>query len=337
MPEDWARIGHHLPIGGWRTLLFLGVLVMATALPPVQVDLGPQLGLLVEGAPPVFEAARDNAEKARTEKTEDVSSSTAVAERFKAGLAKAKEEFSQAIAAAIKLDRAREMASHEANMLRGEAERARQELSLALAEIRHLKAANAKLEQQVASLQVEVKSATGPARQPQQIPGFPDVPGANGVSPARNAQVLSDPVEHEAPPAVSLSSATTRATAPERAAKAGSGQPAAKAPKLARGNSDKPPSEVGSGLADLHVSIKALNNLEGGGTGNDLFYDIESVSGRAVHINATHAWHALPSIAKETYLDTLLESWVAARGGDGPGVVRIVDPSGRVLIQKSSP
>jgi hypothetical protein len=55
-----------------------------------------------------------------------------------------------------------------------------------------------------------------------------------------------------------------------------------------------------------------------------------------VNINATPAWDALPPFAKQTYLDSLLHDWVALQGGNGPAVVRIVDPSGRVLVEKSS-
>jgi hypothetical protein len=33
----------------------------------------------------------------------------------------------------------------------------------------------------------------------------------------------------------------------------------------------------------------------------------------------------------------LLDYWVAARGGEGRAVVRIVDQSGRVLVEKSTP
>jgi hypothetical protein len=337
MPKDSARKGHHLPIGRPRTLLLLSVLVMASALPPVQVDPGSQFDVLVEGAPPEAEAAMDNGEEARAEGAKTANRSGAEAEHLKAGLAEAKEQLSQATAAAIKLERARGRASNEANMLRGEAELARQELSLALAEIRHLKAANAKLEKQVVSLLADARSATELTGQTRKLPNLPDLAGSEGAYLPRKPHAMPDPVEYEAPAVVTLSSAITQPTAPERAAEIGSGQPTADSPELPMVSSEDATLETGSGLANFHASIEALNDLERGGTGTDLFSNVEAVSGRAVHINATPAWDTLPPIAKQTYLDMLLDNWVAARGGKGPAVVRIVDQSGQVLIEKSSP
>jgi hypothetical protein len=98
---------------------------------------------------------------------------------------------------------------------------------------------------------------------------------------------------------------------------------------------DAATTETGSGLAAFQASIQTLNKLERRVTGIDLFSGVKAMGGRAVHINATPAWDALSPFAKQTYLDTLLHDWVAAQGEHGPVVVRIVDPSGRVLLEKS--
>jgi hypothetical protein len=87
----------------------------------------------------------------------------------------------------------------------------------------------------------------------------------------------------------------------------------------------------------LQRSIEVLNELELSTEGVNLFSGIASVDGRTVHVGATPAWDALPAVGKQSYLDSLLDLWVAAQGGQGPAAVRIVDPSGRVLAEKSEP
>jgi hypothetical protein len=97
------------------------------------------------------------------------------------------------------------------------------------------------------------------------------------------------------------------------------------------------PAEADSRLVGFNASIEALNELELSTEGVDLFSGIASVDGRTVHVGATAAWNTLPTVGKQSYLDALLDYWVAAQGGQGPAVVRIVDPSGRVLVEKSAP
>jgi hypothetical protein len=60
------------------------------------------------------------------------------------------------------------------------------------------------------------------------------------------------------------------------------------------------------------------------------------VNGREVHVGTTAAWDSLPPVGQQSYVESLLEYWVAARGG-GPAVVRVVDRSGRVLVERSRP
>jgi hypothetical protein len=253
------------------------------------------------------------------------------ADRYRTELAEIEQQLSRAAAAAIKS--ARE-AADEANMLRSEAEWARQELSVAHAEIRRLEIANAEFERLLVSLQAEARLAREPG--PQQISDLPEVVGAERPSHADHLQSGPDPVEYEEPAAGALPPART-STGLEHAAEAGVDQPNASEFPVAVAEPDATTSDTESALADLHASVQALNALERGESGIDLFSDIESVSGGAVHISATQGWNALPPIARQTYLDMLLEDWVAAQGGNGPAVVRILDQHGQVLREKSSP
>jgi hypothetical protein len=97
------------------------------------------------------------------------------------------------------------------------------------------------------------------------------------------------------------------------------------------------PAEADSRLAGFHANVEALNELELSTEGVNLFSGIASVNGRTVHVRATGAWDSLPAVGKQSYLDALLVYWASAQGGKGPAVVRIVDPSGRVLAEKSEP
>jgi hypothetical protein len=54
-----------------------------------------------------------------------------------------------------------------------------------------------------------------------------------------------------------------------------------------------------------------------------------------VRVSTTAAWQNMPPVGQRTYLDTLFDLWRLAKEGNGPTVVRIVDPSGRVLLEKS--
>ena len=366
-------LGHYLPVRPLRTLSFLSLLVMASALLP-QVDSGPDLqrfqaarpdseqrpeqdrqalpadlnGILeatratleelVEAAAKVAADAERRDEEVRRLKQENERLAAelrrgAEAERLKTELAEAREQLSHAIAAVSEVQRARQASLNEANMLRGEAERARQELIATKAEIQRLMIANTELEKRVISTEAapEIQKI---AKLNADLFG---VARSEGAFPPRNPELMPSPVEPKEPAAAALSSARTQAPPPERADETGAGQPTANAPELPTVGPDEATLETGSGLADFHAAIQVLNDLERRSGGVDLFSDIASVSARAVNINATPAWDALPPLAKQTYLDSLLDDWIATQGGNGPAVVRIVDPSGRVLIEKSSP
>jgi hypothetical protein len=54
-----------------------------------------------------------------------------------------------------------------------------------------------------------------------------------------------------------------------------------------------------------------------------------------VHVSATAAWQSIPPANQRSYLNFLFDLWASAQAGNSPAVVRIVDPSGRVLLEKS--
>jgi hypothetical protein len=54
-----------------------------------------------------------------------------------------------------------------------------------------------------------------------------------------------------------------------------------------------------------------------------------------VHVSATSAWQSIPPAGQRSYLNSLFDLWSVAQDKSGPAVVRIVDSSGRVLLEKS--
>jgi hypothetical protein len=182
-----------------------------------------------------------------------------------------------------------------------------------------------------------------PPLEPGPAPGLLLVEGEPPVSPAE-AAVAPTPqpkpalvVDEHATPA---RSAIAQPSVPQPTSKTDASQSAdsrseRSGTELSMEAPTAPPAEANSRLAGFRADIKVLNELELSTEGVNLFSGIASVNGRTVDVGATAAWDSLPAIGKKSYLDSLLVYWAFAQGGEGPAVVRIVDPSGRVLAEKS--
>ncbi|MGH6912433.1 MAG: hypothetical protein ACREH3_01845, partial [Geminicoccales bacterium] len=94
--------------------------------------------------------------------------------------------------------------------------------------------------------------------------------------------------------------------------------------------------EHAGGLEQFRETVQYLNGRALQVAGVDLFTEVEAVAGDTVQVGTTAAWASMPAAGQESYLNTLLDRWLAARGG-GPASVRIVDPGGRVVLEKSRP
>lgn len=262
------------------------------------------------------------------------------AEERQAELAQAKEQLDQAAGVAVAAERARQAAIRGAEILRSEAEGAREELTAAKEGSANLKAANADLGKELASMQMDSRSATETARlnlalmeerlselnaaldRVRSHESMP--PGPEAVEDDRTAAI--EPPSHTAGPG-----------APERAGESGAGQPDDGAVTTATVEPDKAPSDDEAALERFRADIQVLNKLEVNTAGLNLFSGIEKVAGGEVRVVATSAWEALPAIGQESYLNSLLEAWVAVQRGNGPAVVRAVDSNGEVLVEKSRP
>jgi hypothetical protein len=295
------------------------------------------------------ETAVAEAEKARVELAAQLEAAGA-AERLSSELAALKEQLGQAAGAAVEAERARQAASEEAESLRRATARAQDELIAANAEIASLRIANAELEEEMASWRASSTTAIETARQNL-------VMMEEKIAQLNTALALTPPVQatpaavraprkpaapEDQPPAATGAPAIAQPGAPGTPGGAGAELPteSARAPsgtELSTAGPAAAPGQADSRLSDFQAKIQALNDLELSTEGIDLFSGIASVKGRTVHVAATTAWDALPAVGKESYLDSLLDHWVAAQVGPGPAVVRIVDPDGRVLVEKSQP
>jgi hypothetical protein len=92
----------------------------------------------------------------------------------------------------------------------------------------------------------------------------------------------------------------------------------------------------GSGLSRFEANVQYLNSRALEAAGADLFSGIEAAGEGVVHVGTTEAWRNIPPAGQRSYLNSLFDLWTVAQEGSGPAVVRIVDASGRVLLEKSS-
>jgi hypothetical protein len=90
-------------------------------------------------------------------------------------------------------------------------------------------------------------------------------------------------------------------------------------------------------LARFRQSVDYLNSRAVSVAGVDLFTTVEAVGEGVVQVAATEAWSAIPPAGQQSYVNTLLDRWAAARGHGGPIRVQIVDPDGQVLLESTRP
>jgi hypothetical protein len=179
-----------------------------------------------------------------------------------------------------------------------------------------VRTANLELEKLIDSLVAD--SASGTARSDEAAPS----PGPN-AEPER-VEEKRDAAASQAPPSSAQSAAIeVRAD-----------RPTDSATDLSMAGPIEPPLAE-SGIELFSANLQLLNKLELNTGGSDLFSGIEAAEGSEVRVGTTAAWDKLPSVGQDAYVKTLLNYWVSARGGKGPAVVRLVNASGQVLVEKS--
>ena len=90
-------------------------------------------------------------------------------------------------------------------------------------------------------------------------------------------------------------------------------------------------------LARFRDSVDYLNSRSTSIAGVDLFDQVKAVGDGVVQVGATDAWSSIPPGNQQSYANTLLDRWAAARGYSGAAVVQIVGPNGKVLLESRKP
>ena len=279
------------------------------------------------------EAAEATVEKTRLEMQQAVERSGAEAERLNSELAAAKAELGEATTAAVEAERARQLAVRDAQQLRGDTERTNAELVAARNEIDRVKAANGGLEQQIASLSAESKSAMDSARQTlilmeQKIGELSTALVGAGLTETTPAPAPK--LNAEAVAAATATPSGGMRSAPQKPGDTSRADIAEPGPAAAPAQADD-----AAGLARFDANVSYLNRRASETSGADLFSGIESQGDGVVHVSTTAAWQKIPPAGQQSYLNSLFDLWTVAQEGSGPAVVRIIDPSGRVLLERS--
>lgn len=148
---------------------------------------------------------------------------------------------------------------------------------------------------------------------------------------------VSQPAAAEAAPEVARAAPQPEAiqpALPEVAAPGPRPEQAALAPLLVEPAAAPLASEL-VGLAQFRESVTYLNSRAVAVGGVDLFTGVEALGGGTVQVATTDAWTTVPPAGQESYVNTLVDRWAAARGGEGPAQVQIVDPRGAVVMERA--
>ena len=155
--------------------------------------------------------------------------------------------------------------------------------------------------------------------------------GGQGAAPGAVEGAATAPGEVAviAPEAATSSSATLPAAG--QPAVPAAGAPATIEPAAA------PLHDEAAELARFQQSVDYLNSRAIAVAGVGLFTEVESGGGGVVQVAATEAWSSIPPAGQQSYANTLLDRWAAARGYGGPVSVQIVAPDGQVLLERTQP
>jgi len=90
-------------------------------------------------------------------------------------------------------------------------------------------------------------------------------------------------------------------------------------------------------LARFRETVSYLNERAVAIAGADLFSEVKPGAEGVVQVVATEAWSTIPPAGRQSYANTLLDRWAAAKEGAGPVAVQIIDPNGEVVMEKTQP
>ncbi len=95
--------------------------------------------------------------------------------------------------------------------------------------------------------------------------------------------------------------------------------------------SDQEPAAVKS----FRDTVSELNSRAVSVAGISLFDDVRSTGGGAVQVLATETWANVPEAGQTSYMNALFDRWQSVANGLGPLSLQIVDPSGKIMMERS--
>jgi Bacterial SH3 domain len=90
-------------------------------------------------------------------------------------------------------------------------------------------------------------------------------------------------------------------------------------------------------IARFRETVSYLNERAATLAGAELFAKVEPGPEGAMRVVATETWSSLPPAGRQSYANTLLDRWAAAKESAGPAILQIVDSSGEVVMEKTRP
>lgn len=124
------------------------------------------------------------------------------------------------------------------------------------------------------------------------------------------------------------------------AAERATGEPALPSVRTSQPPTDTAAAEAtdaSEALTRFRSSVSTLNERALAAAGVELFAGVEPSDDGTVRVLVTDAWNMVPEAGQRSYTNVLFGSWRAAAGSAGALRVQVVDPSGRVVSEKSEP
>jgi Bacterial SH3 domain len=97
------------------------------------------------------------------------------------------------------------------------------------------------------------------------------------------------------------------------------------------------PASESEALARFRGSVDEFNARAQALAGVELFTGAEPAGSGTVQVRVTEAWDLVPEAGQESYANALFGHWQAVADGTAPLRLRLVDPSGKVVSEKSGP
>jgi uncharacterized protein YgiM (DUF1202 family) len=169
-----------------------------------------------------------------------------------------------------------------------------------------------------------------------------EIAGTGGQEGWIHSSLLAEPAEEadqaETAPPAPAEAPRTAAPSPEQAPPSPEQAPASREQNvpLQIEPAAGPDRDVGE-LARFRETVSYLNERASALAGADLFAEVKPGPEGTMQVVTTDAWSTLPPAGRQSYANTLLDRWAAAKVSAGPATLQIVDPSGEVVMEKTEP